>query len=60
MNRKDKALARTELRHGVILDDVFQNFISTDTIIFKVGNKVTSICSIDAFIIPYQDIMHLA
>ena len=59
---KDKALARTELRHRhlpwisltfweIILDGVFQNFISTDTFIFKIGNKVTIIASINAFII---------
>ena len=62
VKRKDKALARTELRHRnlpciplrfweIILDGVFQNFISTDTFIFKIGNKVTIIASIDAFII---------
>ena len=61
VNHKDKALARTELRHiylpwklprfwEIILNSVFQNFISTDKNIFKVGNKVFSIASIDVFI----------
>ena len=62
MKRKDKALARAELRHRhlpwkllrfweIIIDVVFQSFISTDTFIFKVGNKSTIIASVDVFII---------
>ena len=35
----------------MILDGVFEKFISTNKIIFKVGKKVTSIVSVDAFII---------
>ena len=60
VNRKDKPLARTELRHRhlpwklpriweTILNGVFQKFVSTDKNIFEVGKNVTSIASIDAF-----------
>ena len=62
VNRKDKASAKTELRHRylswkltrlweIILDGVFQNVISADKNIFKVGNKGTSVTSVDAFLI---------
>ena len=71
-NGKDKGLTRTELRHRhspwklpiflkVILDGVFQKFISTDKKNFNVSNKVPSIPSIDAFIIISEEdnFMHL-
>ena len=35
----------------VILDGVFQNFMSTDKSIFNITNNLTSITSIDPFII---------
>ena len=45
----------------ILPNGVFQNFISADNNIFKVGNKVTSIASIDAFIIISGHIfMHLS
>ena len=70
VNCKGKAFTRLERHHrhfpwkllsfGKLFWMVFQNFISTDTVIFKVGNKVASIASIDAFIIiSYQDIMRV-
>ena len=71
VNRKGKGLARTELRHRhlpwkllrfwkIILDRVFQNFISTDTIIFKVGNSYQFRLNWCFYYnIFYQDIMHL-
>ena len=62
VNRRGKSLTRTEVRQRylpgklprflkVILDGVFQNFMSTEKNILNVGNNVTSIASIDACII---------
>ena len=63
VNHKNKALtSRSELRHRYlswklprpwesILNDVFQNFISIEKNIFKVGNKVTSIAPANTFIL---------
>ena len=69
VNRKDKALTKMELRHRyfpwkllrflkVILNGVFQKFISTDKQILNISNKVTSIVLLDAFMIlntKYKD-----
>ena len=65
VNPNNKALTKMELHHRylpwklkrflkVILNDVFQKFISTDKQIFNISNKVTSIVLIDAFIIVYR------
>ena len=61
VNRKDKGLTRKELRHRylpyncprflkVILDGVFQKFITAGTKIVNISNKISSITSVDAFI----------
>ena len=69
VKRKDKGLTRKKLRHRyltwklprvlkVLLDGVFQKFISADKKFFSVSNKITSIVSIDAFIVTSGDIFH--
>ena len=61
VNRKDKGLTRKELRHRylrynfprflkVILDGVFQKFITAGTKIVNISNEISSITSVDAFI----------
>ena len=69
VKRKDKGLTRKKLRLRyltwklprvlkVLLGGVFQKFISADKKIFSVSNKITSIVSIDAFIVISGDIFH--
>ena len=69
VSAKDKGLTRKKLRHRylpwkllrvlkVLLDCVFQTFITADKNIFNISNKIISIVSVDAFTLIWGDIFH--